>query len=141
MSRSAAIRYKQLGVTLQEWRTIALLAAEAPQSLIKLSRAAGLDKAQMSRAVSSLVDRGLIIRRGAEAGGRAVDLSLSRTGEALYAQLIAAATERDAAFQACLSAEELMALETALNKLYSLARALTYAAGGGSARVRQSQPG
>jgi DNA-binding MarR family transcriptional regulator len=140
MSRSAAIRYQQLGVTLQEWRTIALLAAEAPQSLIHLARAAGLDKAQMSRAVSSLVDRGLIVRKDAEAGGRAVDLSLSKAGDALYAQLIAAAAERDAAFHACLSNEERAVLEAALSKLHSLARALTQAAAGGH-RLRQRQPG
>jgi DNA-binding MarR family transcriptional regulator len=141
MSSGAAIRYQRLGVTLQEWRTIALLAADAPQSLIHLAREAGLDKAQMSRAVSALVDRGLIVRKEAEAGGRAVDLSLSKAGEALYAQLIAAAAERDAAFHACLSAEERAVLEAALNKLYSLARALTHAAGGSDHRVRRRSSG
>jgi len=127
MSRSAALRFQRFGVTLQEWRTIALLAAESPQSLIRLARSAGLDKAQMSRAISSLVDRGLIIRRDAEAGGRAVDLTLSRRGEALYQDLIAAAGERDDAFRACLTAEECRVLESALGKLYSVALALSQA--------------
>jgi DNA-binding MarR family transcriptional regulator len=135
MSRSAALRYQQFGVSLQEWRTIALLAAEAPMSLNELARAAGLDKAQMSRAVSALVERGFVLRKESEAGGRAVEISLSRRGEALYKELIAAARERDAAFQACLSETEHAVLEGALRRLQSVARALSEATGS-SPRVR-----
>jgi DNA-binding MarR family transcriptional regulator len=127
MSRGAALRYQKLGVSLQEWRTIALLAAEAPQSLNQLARSTGLDKAQMSRAVSSLVMRGLLVRRKAEAGGRAIDLLLSRRGDALYQDLIAAAVERDDAFRACLSTEECRTLEIVLRKLDAVARALSQA--------------
>ncbi|MGL4287272.1 MAG: MarR family winged helix-turn-helix transcriptional regulator [Phreatobacter sp.] len=127
MSRSAALRYQQFGVTLQEWRTIALLAAESPQALNQLARSAGLDKAQMSRAIASLVERGLVLRKDSEAGGRSIDLTLSRRGEALYKDLIAAAAERDEAFRACLSDEEQRVLDGALGKLHAVARALSHA--------------
>jgi DNA-binding MarR family transcriptional regulator len=129
MSRSAALRFQKFGVSLREWRTIALLAAEAPQSLNQLARSAGLDKAQMSRAVSSLVKRGFVVRRESAGGGRAIDLTLSRRGDALYHDLIAAATERDEAFRACLSAQECRTLEIALGKLFCVARALSQATG------------
>jgi len=130
MSRSAALRYQQFGVSLQEWRTIALLAAGAPLGLNELARAAGLDKAQMSRAVSALVERGFVVRRASDAGGRAIELALSRRGDALYADLIAAARERDEAFRACLNGQEHAALEAALHKFQSVARALSRTAEG-----------
>lgn len=134
MSRSAALRFAEYGVTLQEWRTLALLAAGAPLGLNELARAAGLDKAQMSRAVSALIARELVQKRPSEAGGRATSLTLSRRGRALYGDLIAAAAERDRAFRACLSDEEQAVLHSALRKLQSVALALARAAEAGSAQ-------
>ena len=63
LSRGAAMRYRrEFGVSLWEWRTIALLGAQAPLSLNELAAAAGLDKSQMSRVVAGLVERGLVAR-------------------------------------------------------------------------------
>ena len=121
MSRGAAQRYRRgFDVSLGEWRAVALLAVGAPQSLMQLARAAALDKAQISRVVTSLIERGLV--RRAAAGGRTVALSLTTAGQALYAGLIAAAAERDRAFRAALEPEELRVLEVALGKLADQAR-------------------
>src|SRR5262245_46915602 len=77
LSRGAAMRYRrEFGVSLWEWRTIALLGAEAPQSLNALARAAGLDKSQMSRVVAGLIERGIVSRDADERDGRGVQLSL-----------------------------------------------------------------
>ena len=123
MSRGAALRYRrEFAVSLGEWRALALLAAGPPQSLMHLSRAAGLDKAQMSRVVASLIVRRLVARVAASQGGRAVELSLTRSGRAVYNRLIAAAAARDAAFRAALEPDELAALERALDKLAQQAR-------------------
>ncbi len=120
MSRGAALRYRrEFNVSLGEWRALALLAAGAPPSLMQLARAAGLDKAQMSRVVSSLVGRDLVVRDGT---GRAARLALTPSGQALYAGLIAAADERDRAFRATLSAAELSVLDSVLAKLVVQAR-------------------
>jgi DNA-binding MarR family transcriptional regulator len=74
LSRGAELRYRrEFGVSLWEWRTIALLgAAEEPLSLGHLARAAGIDKSQMSRVVSGLARRRLVLRRGATGDGRGV---------------------------------------------------------------------
>lgn len=123
MSRGAALRYKrEFDVNLGEWRALALLAAGAPQSLMQLSRAAGLDKAQMSRVVTSLIERGLIVREASSRGGRSVELGLTPSGRETYAGLIAAASERDRAFRAALEPGELAVLEAALDKLADQAR-------------------
>jgi len=118
MSRGAALRYRrEFGVSLGEWRALALLAAKSPQSVMELTRAAGLDKAQMSRVTTSLIESGLVLREASPLGGRAVALSLSPTGLEIYAGLIAAAAERDRAFRAALEPDELAVLERALAKL------------------------
>ncbi len=56
LSRGAELRYRrEFGVSLWEWRTVALLGgAHGAQSLNELARAAGIDKSQMSRVVSGL---------------------------------------------------------------------------------------
>ena len=126
LSRSAALRYRrEFGVSLGEWRTLALLGAVAPETVNRLARLAGLDKAQMSRVVSKLADRGLISRTLGP--GRTTELSLTPDGEAVYRGLIAAANERNEAFMACLEPVEREALATALTKLTALARSLEHA--------------
>ena len=118
MSRGAALRYRrEFGVSRGEWRALALLAAGAPQSMMELTRAAGLDKAQMSRVVTSLIARGLVVRESFPETSRGGVLSLTSDGHDVYAGLIAAASERDRAFRCALAPEELAVLETALDKL------------------------
>jgi DNA-binding MarR family transcriptional regulator len=123
ISRSAAARYRRdFEVSLGEWRTTALLGQEGTLTVNKLARMAGLDKAQMSRVVAKLIDRGFVARKPGP--GRAVHLSLTRRGRSLYAGLIAAANERNKAFLACLTDEEREALDSALSKLSAVASAL-----------------
>lgn len=123
LSRSAALRYRrEFDVSLGEWRTVALLGAEAPLSLIRLAKLAGLDKAQMSRVVTRLADRGLVLRQLGPR--RTTQLTLTRKGQALYKGLIAAANERNDAFLVCLTEPERIALDSALRKLGTLALAL-----------------
>jgi len=124
LSRGAAMRYKrEFGVSLWEWRTIALLGGEAPLSLNELAAAAGLDKSQMSRVVAGLVARGLVARGADETDGRGVRLALTRAGERLGEGLIRAAGERNDAFLGCLQPRERACLEGALQKLGDRARA------------------
>jgi len=124
LSRGAELRYRrEFGVSLWEWRTIALLgASDEPQSLGHLARAAGIDKSQMSRVVSGLAKRKLVMRDANDADGRGVHLRLSKAGRKLYDGLIGAAAERDAAFRRCLTSSENTVFEKALSKLAIQAR-------------------
>ena len=125
LSRGAEMRYRrEFGVSLWEWRTVALLGgAEEPQSLNELARAAGMDKGQMSRVVSGLTTRRIISREADVNDARGIRLSLTRTGKKLYRKLISAAAERNSAFLGCLSARERACLEKAMAKLSQEARA------------------
>jgi DNA-binding MarR family transcriptional regulator len=125
LSRSAELRYRrEFGVSLWEWRTIALLGAAEPQSLVHLARAAGIDKGQMSRVVSGLTRRKLVMRDANVEDGRGVHLRLSKSGRKLYTGLIGAAAARDAAFRRCLTSSEALVFEKALSKLAGRAREL-----------------
>ena len=124
LSRGAELRYRrEFGVSLWEWRSIALLGAAAePLSLSELARSAGIDKSQMSRVVSGLSRRRVVLRETDESDGRGVRLALSKGGRKLYAGLIRAAAERNGAFLGCLSASERKSLDAALAKLAGTAR-------------------
>ena len=124
LSRGAELRYRrEFGVSLWEWRTVALLGgADGPQSLNDLARAAGMDKSQMSRVVSGLTRRKIVLRDTDANDGRGIRLSLTIPGRALYQKLIRAAAERNVAFLGCLSAKERACLEQAMVKLAREAR-------------------
>ena len=126
LSRGAELRYRrEYGVSLWEWRTIALLgAAEEALSLGHLARAAGIDKSQMSRVVSGLAKRRIVLREAHPGDGRGIHLTLSKPGRRVYEGLIRAASERDRAFRNCLSAKEKDVFDKALAKLAGQARAL-----------------
>jgi DNA-binding MarR family transcriptional regulator len=125
LSRGAELRYRrEFGVSLWEWRSIALLGAVSePLSLGDLAHAAGIHKSQMSRVVSGLARRRIVVRHANSADARGVHLTLSRSGRRLYTGLIDAAAQRDRAFRGCLTKDEKQAFDSALAKLAGQARA------------------
>ena len=125
LSRGAELRYRrEFGVSLWEWRTLALLGATTePLSLNHLAHAAGIHKSQMSRVVSGLAKRKLVVRDADSEDARGVRLTLSKRGRKLYEGLIEAASQRDRAFRNCLTRDEKQAFERALSKLAGQARA------------------
>jgi DNA-binding MarR family transcriptional regulator len=124
LSRGAELRYRrEFGVSLWEWRSIALLGASAsPLSLNELARAAGIDKSQMSRVVSGLAKRGIVLREADAVDGRGVRLALSKAGRRIYSGLMRAAGERDKAFMGCLTQTEKGTFDRVLAKLAGQAR-------------------
>ena len=126
ISRGAELRYRrQFGVSLWEWRTIAHLGAERePLSLNQLARFAGIHKSQMSRVVTGLTERKLVLRAPDAADARGVRLTLSKAGRKLYQDLIGAATERDELFRRVLTRDETEAFDKVLGKLTGQAREL-----------------
>jgi len=126
LSRGAELRYRrEFGVSLWEWRTLALLGgSREPLSLNSLAQFAGIHKSQMSRVVTGLAERRLVLRAADADDARGVRLTLSKAGRKLYQDLIGAATERDELFRRCLTRDETEAFNKALAKLTSQAREL-----------------
>jgi DNA-binding MarR family transcriptional regulator len=122
-SASASLRVeRKFGLTLLEWRSIAMLGAYAPLSLKELARRAALDKSYASRTVSALIERSLIVSERSDADARGVMLSLTKEGEALYRKVFPDAVARNERLLGSLTADERKQLMKMLDSLTVSAR-------------------
>jgi DNA-binding MarR family transcriptional regulator len=89
VSRAFAAQYEQeFGISIPEWRAIAVLGAFAPLSSNAICERTAMDKAKVSRAVASLLRRGLIGREAHGTDQRLIQLALSRKGRKIYEAII-----------------------------------------------------
>ncbi|HSE79790.1 MAG TPA: MarR family transcriptional regulator [Alphaproteobacteria bacterium] len=70
----------RFGVTLQEWRVLAALAAHDGQRLSDLATLTSIDVSTLSRLVDRMRRKGLLARARANGDGRAVRLALTDAG-------------------------------------------------------------
>jgi DNA-binding MarR family transcriptional regulator len=100
-----------------QWRVIANLAQHQTLLAQDIVKFTDMEKSMISRAVTALVDRGLVIGEQAEGDNRAKNLRLTSMGRGLY-QTIAPdvlAWEKD--LLSCLSKAEQKGLFSSLEKL------------------------
>lgn len=122
LRRGAALRLRrEHDVSLMEWRTLALIEHLQPVRLRDLAADFGADKAQISRIVTALVDRGLVVRRARAGDARSAQLELTEPGRVKTVALARSAQERDRAFRACLKPAELEQLLDMLARIRSRA--------------------
>lgn len=114
----------RFGITIWEWRVIAILGEGRPVTAQALCDVTAMDKVSVSRAVRSLADRGLIDRLRNPGDRRSRLLQLTANGEAVYREIapVALAAERD--LLAGMSPEEIALLSTLLDRLRDRARDL-----------------
>ena len=125
LRRSAALRFRrEHDVSLMEWRTLALIEHLQPVTLRALTDYSSTDKAQISRIVSALVERGLVERHAHSSDARSAQLALSAQGRAKIKGLARTARARDRVFRAVLDEGEAEQLVAALHKLKARALAL-----------------
>jgi len=123
LRRSGTLAYgRKLGLSQVEWRVLALVGEHAPITLNALAEQMGLDKGQISRGVSALVSRNLLLREYRRKG-RGIAITLGPRGEELYGELMAAAIERNGLMLAGMSDAEASELFKMLDRLTELARA------------------
>jgi DNA-binding MarR family transcriptional regulator len=108
VSRMVARSYQsRFGLTIWEWRVIAVLAEEAGHSGQSLGEAAAMDKVSVSRSVSGLIKRGLVARVRNEADRRSSVLSLTEAGWDIYRKVEPVALEAENALIEDLDADDL----------------------------------
>lgn len=85
VSAAVATAYEALfGLSIPQWRLIAVIAQGASVTQQALGAATQMDKVTVSRAATALVERGLVKRAPHPGDQRSHLLSLSTAGQALY---------------------------------------------------------
>jgi DNA-binding MarR family transcriptional regulator len=91
LRRAAALRYRRLlRLPGGEWGVITQIGFGKPQTLNQIANGMGLEKAQLSRTVSSLVRRHLVSKKTNPKNSREVLISLTREGKIQYQAIRAA---------------------------------------------------
>lgn len=84
----APIVYRVSGLNLSQWRVIAAVADRPGCTATEVVTITPMDKALVSRAVRTLVDREIIAKQSSERDGRSVYLRLTTEGEKIYREIV-----------------------------------------------------
>ena len=125
VSRLFARRYaEEFGLTIAEWRVMAVVGADGTASASDVRARTGMDKAKVSRAVAALLARRLL-RRVAHRGDQRVEpLALSAAGCRVFDAIVPRARALEAELTAGLAPEEAAALQAALRHIAARATGL-----------------
>lgn len=115
---------RRFGISVPEWRVIAVLGDSAPVSSGAIAERTAMGKAKVGRAVHRLVLKRLVVRSTHREDARQHLLTLSAKGHDVYARISRLALAPESELKSDLSATELATLERALAKLEARAHAL-----------------
>jgi DNA-binding MarR family transcriptional regulator len=97
VSRLIARAYEdRFGLTIPQWRLIAVLAEDGPLTQQAIGTRTVMDKVTVSRATQGLVKRRLVQRAPHDVDGRSHHLALSKAGARLYSEVAPVAIEYEA---------------------------------------------
>ena len=114
----------RFGLTIWEWRVVAILGEGVPMTAQAIADSAAMDKVSVSRAVRSLVERALVRRESHGSDGRARLLHLTAAGEAVYRDITPVALAEEAALVEELTPDEIELLAGLLDRLRHRAEGL-----------------
>jgi len=116
---------KEHGLSVTEWRVIAVLGRFPGQTASQVMRRTAMDKVSISRAVRRLLDRGLIERAPLAQDRRCQALRLTpHRGRALFVSIVPKALQFEARLIASLTGAERRQLDDLLAKLQAAAEHL-----------------
>ena len=118
VSETIASAYQALfGLSIPEWRLIAVIAEDEGATQQQVGRRTRMDKVTVSRATIGLVDRGLVERRPHASDRRSQSLHLSAAGRDLYAQVAPKALELERRIFASFDPKEVAAFSEMLRRV------------------------
>ena len=118
VSRGIAETYEErFGLSVTEWRVIAIVGRYPGLSASEVAQRAAMDKVAISRAVRRLLDQGRIEREHNDADRRERHLQLSSAGRAIYNEIVPAALAYEQRIRAALTTEENRVLERLIDKI------------------------
>ncbi len=112
------------GLTVTQWRVMAALGRFAPLTASEVGQRIVMDKVAVSRAVTGLMQRGLIERATDRDDRRRASLRLSARGRAMHAKIVPLALDYEARLYQALSPEERRTFTGLADRLFARAEAL-----------------
>ncbi len=125
VNRILARLYEQKhGLTVAEWRLLAILARFGPLSANGVCQRSAMDKVRVSRAVARAVAGGLINRGVDSADRRRSVLTVTSKGRAIHDQIVPLALDQEAVLLEALEPHEVEMLFGLLDRLQTRAQEL-----------------
>jgi len=122
VSRLIARAYEdRFGLTIPQWRLIAVLAEDGPMTPGAAVNRTAMDKVTISRAAQGLSKRRLVAREAHEADGRSHRLALTDEGARLHAEIAPLALAYEAALLSGMTPGEVAAIKLLLKRLEAAA--------------------
>lgn len=115
----ASIYEKRFGVSIPEWRVIAIVGRFPDLSAVEVAERTVMDKVAVSRAVTKLIKSGVIDRQFADADRRRSILNLSEKGRAVHDEIAPLALAMEADLLADVTDDEVAVLDRVIDKLYA----------------------
>lgn len=118
VSDAIASSYQALfGLTIPEWRLIAVIGEDDGITQQQVGRRTQMDKVTVSRATIALVDRGLVERKPHASDRRSQSLHLTKAGHDLYEQVAPKALELERRIFASFDPEDVAAFSAMLKRV------------------------
>lgn len=120
----AGLYSERFGLSITEWRVMAVLGHQSPLSANTVAERTAMDKVAVSRAVSGLLEKKILIRQTDPADGRRSSLKLSAKGYSVFDQIVPLALTLERQILASLAPAEQTQLLAILDKLEAAELAL-----------------
>ena len=114
----------RFGLSVWEWRVLAVLGNGDRMSAQEICEATAMDKVMVSRAIRNLYDRSLVQRTQRDADRRASDINLTEAGKAIYSEVVPLAMEYETELLDGISMQDRALLKSLLEQLEDRASTL-----------------
>ncbi|MCR9071990.1 MAG: MarR family winged helix-turn-helix transcriptional regulator [Alphaproteobacteria bacterium] len=119
----ARLYAERFGITIPEWRILAILGAFGPATASEIQGRSAMDKVQVSRAIARLTEAALIQRTVDPDDRRRQTIAMTAEGERVYREIVPLARSREAALLEGFTPEEREMLDRLLDRLQTRAAA------------------
>ena len=112
-------QFAEAGVSLPEWRVLAVLFEYGPQSMGDIARRTSINASTMTRLIGQMEKRNLVERARPAANQRTVNVWLLQSGNRAVATLLPKVLDYEKKLSACFSGAELETFKILLTKFFN----------------------
>ena len=121
---SASAYERGFGLTLNEWRIVALLSSGGKLSISRLADQAQFDRGLTTRVIATLIKHQFVKKERDIQDGRGEIASLTVQGQELVSEVMPLAAQRNEELLSCLTKNERVIFDSILNKLTDQAKVM-----------------